>query len=184
MKCAYCNKEITPGTEAESNRNYFCNTLHRYSWTSSANKAHSITDRPAAVNQPLSLQPSNKPSALRKTLFGILYTVILFFLFSLIFGGIVGPIAGMEAGYAGKDPSEAGRIAGQEFGQKLVTRHTKEENRLTSGPVLNNDFRDRLTYPPAVWRTWHVSNVHHLLLMNIFVVLLYKIKVLNLLRLQ
>ena len=118
MKCAYCNNEIPQGEEIDFNGLHFCNTIHRYSWKNVSPNTHVNSVQSAVSAQLLTSTTTAKPSILQKSLFGILYFVLFYLLISFTLGGIIGGLAGVEAGHAGKDVSEAARIAGQELGAK------------------------------------------------------------------
>lgn len=118
MKCAYCHNEIVPGKEIEYNGNYFCNSLHRYSWNNDNLQTKSPAKATASTGHPASSVATGQPSILRRSLWSLVYTIVFYFIFAVVIGGVVGGIAGAQAGYAGQDAAEAGRLAGQEFSSK------------------------------------------------------------------
>ena len=55
---------------------------------------------------------------IRRILFGVLYTVVLYFISLAVVGGILGGVAGARASRIGGDAAEAGRLVGTQFAQE------------------------------------------------------------------
>ncbi len=116
MRCAYCGKELSDDESVSWEGQFFCNTIHRYSWKQSSThtavpRLHAGEEASARSSAPL----PEKNVLARKLIGSVLYTLVSYFLLVFILGMLTGGVAGMEAGQNGEDPAEAGRTAGENF---------------------------------------------------------------------
>lgn len=112
MKCTFCGNEIPVGEEISGEGEFFCNTIHRYSWKQSGSQK--IVDSGATTAKPI-LPVIPTSNIQRKIIGSLVYSAASYFFLIVLLGAFMGGIAGVEAGLNGQDAAEAGRNAGENF---------------------------------------------------------------------